>query len=731
MSWSKHNPEKDLSLISVYEDWDDAVRPPQERTDGNGVKREPKDFWRPVYVRLKDRVEGENGTAAKLLKLIDPGSAGEQEAAETFRDATGHPSGDLLGPHVTRRTLRVLRSWRRSPKTDEELEARRHLVVYRKGNSYQHSDLFTVLRVGPAVPGSFLWSILNDGLRGGTLPEPDVSLVATGIIDDAIGFAHERFRLSKSETRIAHFWKQSIEYLALPDIVFIPVDRKPSSVDDVNLGLVDPNDVGVGRALDANKINELLGASQGDERAIYTFLESDSGKLGNGIGANMPGQRQTMTLRASHGTFVADLAAGFPPNGLSDDEFRRRPIFAVELPPIATSETWGARLEFYVLLALLQLIDWADNWVKKGGTTVRIPLVVNLSYGFSAGPKNGSGFLESAIDRHVKARNSVVPTAFVVAAGNDYRGRLRAEFTLPGGSRSRRVDLRLQPQDRTPSFLEIRVPNGFQGKLEVVPPGKSGCTLEFGSKLPECQELKDGARLVARLYVQRTDKTILVTLATSPTQNFENADCLAPAGAWAVTVKNTGAGDAAVTLDVQRDDSPRGFPSLGRQAYLDAPDYGEFDGETRSYTAFKEDRAIYRKGTLSAIATTGGSHIFCVGGAIDARRDGDHHREPARYTSSGPTIGRKAPDLAAVSEDGFATGGIMGAGTFSGSAITWGGSSAAAAVVTRRIVDHLLSHRRLPAPAKLISGAVANPPDARLGKGVVKHADSGRKARRR
>jgi hypothetical protein len=118
----------------------------------------------------------------------------------------------------------------------------------------------------------------------------------------------------------------------------------------------------------------------------------------------------------THGTQVLDLAAGWPMADAPVD----RPIMAVQLRQMATLETWGARLDLFILLGLQRLFYWADRWTEDGEVK-RAPLVVNISYGVLAGPKDGSGLIESEIARMVAARIAEgVPTAVVLPSGNGY-----------------------------------------------------------------------------------------------------------------------------------------------------------------------------------------------------------------------------------------------------------------------------------------------------------------------
>ena len=87
-----------------------------------------------------------------------------------------------------------------------------------------------------------------------------------------------------------------------------------------------------------------------------------------------------------------------------------------------------------------------------------VPVVVNLSYGTYEGPHDGSGFLESMIDQLTTlCAGSRTPVRFVIAAGNHRQARVNTQFKI-GNRRSKTLEWRLQPDDRTPNLLQIWLP---------------------------------------------------------------------------------------------------------------------------------------------------------------------------------------------------------------------------------------------------------------------------------
>jgi hypothetical protein len=701
MSWIQtEDLKKPNDLLSPYEDWDDVIR--------SGYLAAPKgqENWQPVYVELTGRIVGSRGSAKRLSDILFP-VGGVQVLTISVGD-------DTLN------TLRILIA--AVPKQESELKHRARLFVYRP-QSFAHFDIdrcYKVLHVGPAVPLAFV------AKPRAAPPELDVqrstltTTVVTGIIDDAIGVVNERFRHKDGTTRVAFFWKQGVP--AVPADQFFPSNAKTTTREFTNLGVTQ------GVALNGAAIDATFARNAFNERATYREIETKR-LPGQTVGTQyLPQIRTTMTQRASHGTFVADLAAGHPKEAAPND----RPIIAVELPALASADTSGARLEIFVLEALLRLIDWADNWPVKTSVGIeyfRVPLVVNLSYGFSAGTKDGSGFLESEIAQHVAARNKDVRTAVVLAAGNDFRQRMRAKMTLEKGE-TRSVDWRIAPQDRTPSFLEIRFPRTAKPIVTIEVPNDPGGRLDlhFTKGNPGNWDYNGISTPTARVYVQEWNGHKVITLALRPTQNLEEPGNVAPAGKWRVTLRNDKKTPAEVVVEVQRDDAPSGYPQLGRQSYLEDDLYGAPDKDTRTYTDHFPESSVTRLGTLSAMATNATPEIYVVGAAIDVTEP-----EATRYTSSGPNPARPGPDLAAMAEDGYATPGALAAGTFSGSVVALGGTSAAVPRVTRKVVGWIAQHPGhpdLPRPADLLDGSFTRP-DPRIGLGIlVAKPETGRIARR-
>jgi len=161
-----------------------------------------------------------------------------------------------------------------------------------------------------------------------------------------------------------------------------------------------------------------------------------------------------MRQTATHGTLMLDLAAGADPLASEDAAMRDVPLLMVQLPPEAFEDTSGVRMQTHIL----QGLRWMIHRAFASGLSDE--LVVNISLGITAGAKNGKSFLSQQIKREIervaKHYNGSKTLELVFAYGNAYDDGLIARAVLPAAS-SASVSVALQPDDHTPSFVELRL----------------------------------------------------------------------------------------------------------------------------------------------------------------------------------------------------------------------------------------------------------------------------------
>lgn len=218
-------------------------------------------------------------------------------------------------------------------------------------------------------------------------PDPEVDptkpLVILAVIDHGIPFAHKSLR-SATSTRIEFCWSQSAE-----------ADQSGTTL--------------FGREFRRTAIN----AAQ-DEDATYRA----AGLLGRPGLPPMP-----LTRLHSHGAHILGSLAG---NWPADQAAQVR-IIAVDLPATSVWDTSGFGTDMFLLAALHYIFDRAEK-IAAAYNRPDAALVINLSYGTSGGPHDGSGLIGAAFDEMISYRRSLAPTALVLPSGNMFQDRLHARI---------------------------------------------------------------------------------------------------------------------------------------------------------------------------------------------------------------------------------------------------------------------------------------------------------------
>ncbi|MEM7720394.1 MAG: hypothetical protein AAF222_14440, partial [Pseudomonadota bacterium] len=411
---------------------------------------------------------------------------------------------------------------------------------------------------------------------------------------------------------------------------------------------------------------------------------------------------------ATHGTFVTDLAAGYDLRQSEDDERRRRlPIIGVGLPPNTSMGASGNFLEFYALHAIEYIIDRADRiWkacdLPEGGA---FPVIINLSYGLEAGPKDGHILIEKVIRAiNEKSEKTGRPIRVILPAGNDLLSEGCAEFDF-SDDRAQMLDWRLQPEDQTPNFAEIwsdtlsgtggddpSHPFGFS----LRPPSGPACASTPGQHGQMNTLERDGVP-VARIYCRKYEGVVgthrmSYVACTAPTLQPDRG-IAAPAGAWTWTV--TSRREKRGFAYVQSDQNLTYGSNTGLVSYFAHPDFRERDeaGRLIDVASYEPQPKvtdvtppIRRRGTLNSIASLEEARV------IGSYRESDG--KPSIYSSSAASDavkdGRTQPTAVYPGEAGPALFGLMGAGSKSGSAALMSGTSFSTALATRAASQAML-----------------------------------------
>ncbi|MCF3974363.1 hypothetical protein L1965_11850 [Paracoccus sp. EGI L200073] len=455
-------------------------------------------------------------------------------------------------------------------------------------------------------PAEFDDSDLSDPalayLSDDALPCPDTGCIIA-VIDDAIPFAHERLRLANGHSRVASIWVQDARC------------RSGASGSDL------PNGIELrGAEIDDYLARARAGQIPGED-AIYRLT---------GVVDMTRQTTQSTAFAHGHGAAVAMLAAGFP---TSDPTGRRHPVIAVNLPPKLTEDSMGTLTPPLLLSSFLFVIHRARRLCrfieKRQGRdhgSVRLPVVINLSYGVTAGARDGSSLLELFMDA---VSQSGAPDLgdihFVLPTGNGRLERLSGVLS-PGDE----LGWRLPPDDRTMTPLEIWGPTraGLESELMQIvltAPGHNPVATAFSGPWQYQTLVSDGAgQEIARAYY--TPRLVGdnrwregITVMINPTCPERLGEPFAPPGNWRIAIAGSApAGEYEIC--VQRDEVIRGFRSGARQSWLIDPAYRVHDEAGRLILTDAENGGapkVLRSRTLNAYA---GGRRSLRAGAVDAQR---------------------------------------------------------------------------------------------------------------
>lgn len=517
--------------------------------------------------------------------------------------------------------------------------------------------------------------------------------ILLGVIDSGCPFARRSLRDPTDvgmSTRIAAIWDMG------PD----------AALADGALKSAVPQRMGYGLEVLRDDLNEHLarhgatGEEAFDEDACY----ADAGMT-------------QMRSRASHGAHVLDLLAGPlalrqrvvdadspPPWTLAGDAAAnpaQTDIAFVQLPERALADSSGAWLGTHVLDAVSYLVSAAAARAQHA--------LINLSYGCTVGPHDGSSILERALDAVVErgtAQGGKVVIA--VAAGNSFGARGHAMLTasdFDSAGLSTPMTWRVLPGSETPSFMQVWLPAGHDAPhIRVTAPDGASIDLEAGqvAVLRRAGQVQATAIFLAQSSRGEASPMLLVTIA--PTDAAQNGREPAPHGDWTVQVRRSTsaalASEGQIHAWIARNDHDIGMPLQGRQSYFVDPrdepsrylrgcadDPGMRGGEIDSPAA-RRGAIVRRRGTLNGIAT-GERLTVCAGYRL---RDSSH----AAYSSAGQADSRRGrgPSSAEVSDESSVMRGVRAGGNASGAVVRLVGTSTAAPQHLRRLASELVPGSR-------------------------------------
>lgn len=507
-------------------------------------------------------------------------------------------------------------------------------------------------------------------LSRGALPDPDAGCII-GVIDDAIPFVHQRFTLPGNLSRVASVWLQDAPF-------------RPQVGRDLPTGAE-----WRGAALSKLLKRAAKGKIAGEDGIYHWTGAVDMMRPAPPSGA----------FETGHGAAVAPLAAGFDP---TDPQARNHPLIAVCLPPRIVADSMGVLAPIPILAGIVFIINRAcrlcrfiEDLTGRAENSVKLPVVINLSLGLTAGARDGTSPLEQfmdAVSDHVSDRLGRVH--FVLPSGNHRLGRLRARLH-PGQD----IAWRLPPDDPTINAIEIWGPpynHRPGGKLQVTltVPGLAPATTALRTPW-QFSDLNDahGRRLARAYYTphkqadgQWRDGIVVIATPTCPERLDQP---FAPPGEWRVAIPQD-MDPGSYDLSAQRDEVIRGFRKAARQSWFHDSDYHAHDKAGRPILQDAQNGGpsrVIRSDTVNTYAT--GRWPLRVGAVY--RQSG----LPTAYTSllpdpqTGGQAEAEAGDCLAPVDVSVNTPGMIVCGRDSGSATLSSGTSLAAPLLARWLAGQL------------------------------------------
>lgn len=422
-----------------------------------------------------------------------------------------------------------------------------------------------------------------------------------GVIDDAVPFVHQRFTMPGNRSRVASVWLQDAR-------------RGKTVAADLPSG-AEWRGVDLSRMLADVANGELAG-----EDAIY--------RLTGAVDMTRSNAPPSGAFETGHGAAVAPLAAGFDPG---TEQGKDHPLIAVCLPPLITADSMGVLAPVPILTGIMFIISRACGlcrYIERQGrhrrNSVELPVVINLSMGLTAGPRDGSSPLERFMDAVSDGKvNGLGPIHFVLPAGNHRQGRLRARLR-PG----QQLGWRLPADDPTINAVEIWGPRyrnspGADLKVSLAAPGLGPATTIFTAPRQfSILRGPDGADLAWVYYTPTafpdgTHRDGIVVIAT-PTCPTRLGDPFGLPGEWQIGIPD-GLPQGDYDLSAQRDEVIRGFRKAARQSWFHDPDYRAYDMAGRPILTDGDNGGspkVIRADTVNTYAT---GRWPLRGGAVDAQ----------------------------------------------------------------------------------------------------------------
>jgi hypothetical protein len=345
----------------------------------------------------------------------------------------------------------------------------------------------------------------------------------------------------------------------------------------------------------------------------------------------------------------------------------------------------GVWLKAYVLDGIRYILSFADPANTR-------KVIINLSYGPTTGPHDGTAELEAALTALVTYYDGIhnkPQLDVVLAAGNSYLTSEHVVFT--GNNQNADVEWtwRLPPDNTVLCFAEVWMDDAAAaGSVSVTltsPSGDVWLTSASGVTGVTLPTPGGTTPQVIGPIVWGYDRMWLLevgpTVAAPGIMANEHGD-------WTIKVSHVGAG-AQVDAYVARTDPNMGVTTGAKRSFFVDPIWERTRSAAASCTRVNGEfdntgSLVSRFGTLNGIATAKDDSVHVAGGYVllDGRKSPYSSAGPSRRYPTTPRVG---PDFVLPCDESYALGGIRAGGNRSGAVFRLIGTSAAAPQLAREL----------------------------------------------
>jgi hypothetical protein len=510
-----------------------------------------------------------------------------------------------------------------------------------------------------------------------------------GMMDDGCPFAAARFQKASGGTRVRGIWDQNR-------------DRQPVQVGTDFFGQ-EVTDFGYGLEYRRDTSGNQIGLNDWISKHSTAGLIDEDGCYAHAGFKRLASQQ-------SHGAHVMDLLAGQtplssrigpssdrrdPPSWTGTDPASSADVVFVQFSDDCIRDATGVWLKAYVVDGIRYIMSFADPAVTTN-------VIINLSYGPTTGPHDGTAELETALSELVAEYNgspNQPKLDIFLPAGNAYLSKEHVVFTADPQHNQVEWTWRLPPDNTVLCFAEVwtnDVPGA--GNISVTLTSPSGYQSSSSSVVSTTLPTPGGTipQLIGPV-VWGNDRMWLLEVGPTVAKPGVYAN---EHGDWKIKVSSV---DPGVQIDayVARTDPNMGVTTGAKRSFFIDSVWEHSQSATASSTFVDGEfdntgSLVSRFGTLNGIATGYDSAVHVAGGYVllDGHRSSYSSAGPSRrYPTTSPRVG---PDYLLPCDESYALSGILAGGTRSGSVFRLIGTSNAAPELARLFIKYIGA--ALPAP---------------------------------